>query len=196
MFFVQLFEHSKKKEGAKLETVIKLEEEEEGARGEPGPEALGKKVNGSAAMKKGILSSDVDGAVSVDGEQKKKKKRKARKTGAMSVLIDTHGNKYVLAEPARKTISHRDWHLLNNLCLIITVAFLLGSVCQLLGIPSLFGYVLCGVIVGPPGFNSVQVNQVYCQVTSDRGPLCTRMCLYFCLFIRLGTFATHLCELY
>lgn len=149
---LQVFEHFKKKEGAKLETVIKVEEDEAGSQ-EKGAEDSSKTKGNHSATVKESHSDHEDHKKS----QSEKKKKKPEKAGVMSVLIDSHGNKYVLAEPAKKTVTRHDWHLLLNLCLVVGMAFVLGWSCQRLGVPALFGYVLSGVIVGPPGFNMVQV---------------------------------------
>ncbi|XP_065176778.1 transmembrane and coiled-coil domain-containing protein 3-like [Sycon ciliatum] len=153
----QAFENIKQKEGAKLETVIKLEEDEEGVHRDVAKDTGSKKSNHSSKVSKDGLRRGGD-----DGDEKSKK------AGGMSMLIDSHGNKYILAESATKMITHHDWHLLTSLALAVVSAFLLGVICQYLRVPVLFGYVLSGVLIGPPGYNLVQ-SQVQVETLGEVG---------------------------
>ena len=52
------------------------------------------------------------------------------------------------------------WHLLMEIVLLLTVAFILGAVAQKLKQSAIIGYLLAGAIVGPLLFNADAVRQV------------------------------------
>ena len=43
-----------------------------------------------------------------------------------------------------------------DIIMVLLAATPLGYICQLVGLPSLFGYVLAGLILGPSGCNWIQ----------------------------------------
>ena len=52
------------------------------------------------------------------------------------------------------------WHLLMEIVLLLTVAFLLGTIAQKLKQSAIIGYLMAGAIVGPLLFNASVVRQV------------------------------------
>ena len=137
----KVFEESIGKKGAKLETVVKLEEDEEDTSKEK------EKSKEQSAKEKARKS------VGGDEDEKGPKKHEA----AMSVLIDSKDNLYVLAKPAESTVTHQDLNLLRGISTLIMLAFALGALCRVIGLPVFFGYVLSGIILGPACLNRIKV---------------------------------------
>ena len=79
----------------------------------------------------------------------------------MTTLIDSSSNHYVLSKPNDPTLPHEDRHLISNVIFIIIVSFLFALVCNLFHMPTMFGFVVAGMILGPPGLNVIQVSFQY-----------------------------------
>ena len=75
----------------------------------------------------------------------------------MTTLIDFSSNYYVLSKPNDPTLPHEDRHLIQNVICITIVSFLFALVCNVFHMPTMFGFVVAGMILGPPGFNFIQV---------------------------------------
>ena len=78
----------------------------------------------------------------------------------MTTLIDSSSNHYVLSKPNDPTLPHEDRHLIWNVICIIIVSFLFALACNICHMPTMFGFVVTGMILGPPGFNFIQVSQL------------------------------------
>ncbi|XP_022093459.1 transmembrane and coiled-coil domain-containing protein 3-like isoform X1 [Acanthaster planci] len=74
----------------------------------------------------------------------------------MSHLIDASDNQYVLAKPKDTTVPLEDHHLLQDILLLSILAFLCGWMCLSLGLPTMFGYTMAGVILGSSGLNLIK----------------------------------------
>ncbi|KAJ8331512.1 hypothetical protein QVD99_001782 [Batrachochytrium dendrobatidis] len=77
-------------------------------------------------------------------------------------LIDSHNNQYVLSKSGDTTAHVEDTRLLNDILLLLMACFVCVTVLHLIGLPSFFGYILAGVLLGPPGYikNAVQVETI------------------------------------
>ena len=75
----------------------------------------------------------------------------------MTTVIDSSSNHYVLSKPNDPTLPHEDRHLIQNIICIIIVSFLFALICNMFHMPTMFGFVVAGMILGPPGFNLIQV---------------------------------------
>ena len=73
------------------------------------------------------------------------------------VLVDPESNQYTLSRPQDTTVPHEDHNLLYDLLLLLLLCSVLGMGVSLLRAPSLFGYILAGVLLGPSGFNVIKV---------------------------------------
>lgn len=91
----------------------------------------------------------------------------------LSILIDSKSNQYVLSKPKDATIPHEDHHLIQDIVFIIIMAFICGWFCSLLTLPAMFGFILCGMILGPSGENTLKVPSANLFLVS----------IYFFLFI-------------
>ena len=50
---------------------------------------------------------------------------------------------------------------LQDIVYLVMLSFLLGWLCTLIGLPSMFGYILAGVVLGPSGGNVLKVGKAY-----------------------------------
>ncbi|XP_061426200.1 transmembrane and coiled-coil domain-containing protein 3 [Lethenteron reissneri] len=74
----------------------------------------------------------------------------------LSMLIDSLNNQYVLTKPRDSTIPRSDHHLITDIVAIVLLSLPCGWLCMLMGLPSMFGYVVCGVLLGPSGLNAIK----------------------------------------
>ena len=75
----------------------------------------------------------------------------------MTTLIDSNSNQFVLSKPNDPTLPHEDRHLIQNIILIVILSFTFAVLCNLLHMPTMFGFVLSGMVLGPSGYNLIQV---------------------------------------
>ncbi|KAH6581482.1 hypothetical protein BASA61_009063 [Batrachochytrium salamandrivorans] len=96
------------------------------------------------------------------GKQQGNSSSKSKSENVTPTLIDSHNNQYVLSKSGDTTAHVEDTRLLNDILLLLMACFTCVSVLHLLGLPSFFGYILAGVILGPPGYikNAVQVETI------------------------------------
>ena len=127
-----VFQDSRKQQGAALEMVVKLREE-----------ALAERHNLAYAYKKKMVSEPV-----------KRDERKGER-GGMAVLVDSSSNQYVLSHPRDVTVPIEDHHLVHDIVNLFLLSFVLGSLCSLIKVPLLLGHILAGLLLGPVGYNVV-----------------------------------------
>lgn len=73
------------------------------------------------------------------------------------VLIDSLSNRYTLSRPHDITVLIDDPYLVKDIVLLMVLCSLLGALCCLMGIPTLFGFGVAGMLLGPAGYNVVKV---------------------------------------
>ncbi len=71
------------------------------------------------------------------------------------ILVDSASNRYVLSRPRDVTVSMEDHRLVHDIVSLLLLSFFLGGVCSILKVPSLFGYMFVGILLGPVGFNTI-----------------------------------------
>ncbi|KAL0615423.1 Transmembrane and coiled-coil domain-containing protein 3 [Plecturocebus cupreus] len=84
-------------------------------------------------------------------------KREVEDDLGLSMLIDSQNNQYILTKPRDSTIPRADHHFIK--VDIVTIGMLslpCGWVCTAIGLPTMFGYIICGVLLGPSGLNSIK----------------------------------------
>ncbi|XP_057162911.1 transmembrane and coiled-coil domain-containing protein 3 isoform X3 [Ursus arctos] len=84
-------------------------------------------------------------------------KREVEDDLGLSMLIDSQNNRYVLTKPRDATVPRADHHFLK--VDIVTIGMLslpCGWLCTIIGLPTMFGYIVCGVLLGPSGLNSIK----------------------------------------
>jgi len=69
------------------------------------------------------------------------------------IIYNINFSFFRLKDPTSPYIDHI---LVIDIIMIMLMAVPLGFICQLVGLPSLFGYVLAGLTLGPSGLNWIQ----------------------------------------
>ncbi|XP_032170125.1 transmembrane and coiled-coil domain-containing protein 3 isoform X2 [Mustela erminea] len=112
-------------------------------------------------------------------------KREAEGDLGLSMLIDSQNNRYILTKPRDATIPRADHHFLKDIVTIGMLSLPCGWLCTTIGLPTMFGYIICGVLLGPSGLNSIKVWKIAFQ-----GP-----CYMTLLMIAFGLFWGHLLQI-
>lgn len=131
-----VFSDYKKLEGAGFETVVKLSE---GALFEHGLKRLQSHPSdpsGKDGLRKGTRTGRGLG-------------------GGLSMLIDSASNQYILSRPRDLTLSIEDHYFIHDIIKLLLLSFVCGSLCSFFKVPSLFGYVFTGMVLGPTGLNLI-----------------------------------------
>uniref|UniRef100_A0A7N5K489 Transmembrane and coiled-coil domains 3 n=1 Tax=Ailuropoda melanoleuca TaxID=9646 RepID=A0A7N5K489_AILME len=103
----------------------------------------------------------------------------------LSMLIDSQNNRYVLTKPRDATVPRADHHFLKDIVTIGMLSLPCGWLCTTIGLPTMFGYIVCGVLLGPSGLNSIKVWKIALQ-----GP-----CYMTLLMIAFGLLWGHLLQI-
>ncbi|XP_069745654.1 transmembrane and coiled-coil domain-containing protein 3 isoform X2 [Narcine bancroftii] len=74
----------------------------------------------------------------------------------LSMLIDSQNNQYILTKPRDSTISRADIHFIKDIISIVVLSLPCGWICTMMGLPTMFGYIICGVLLGPSGLNYIK----------------------------------------
>ncbi|TSK17796.1 Transmembrane and coiled-coil domain-containing protein 3 [Bagarius yarrelli] len=93
----------------------------------------------------------------------------------LSMLIDSQNNQYVLTKPRDSTIPRADHHFIKDLVSVVMLSLPCGWLCTLLGLPPMFGYIVCGILLGPSGLNSIK-SMVQVETLGELG-------VFFTLFV-------------
>ena len=121
------FEKTRKSKGASIEAVVRLNEKEE----EDSEQELGR-------------------TKSPDEEEEDKK-------DGMSILVDSQSNQFVLSKSKDVTTPHEDVHLIKDIIWIVILSFFGACACIVVQLPTMFGFVLSGMVLGPTGINVIKV---------------------------------------
>lgn len=132
-----VFQDSRNQEGAALETVVKLQE---------GVLAERHNLAYVYQKKQRVPSRVARGRGSVGQE---------RAEGVMAMLVDSASNQYVLSRPGDVTVPIEDHHLIHDIVNLVLLSFVLGGLCSLIKVPSLLGYILTGLLLGPVSNNVI-----------------------------------------
>nr|XP_046246493.1 transmembrane and coiled-coil domain-containing protein 3 isoform X2 [Scatophagus argus] len=93
----------------------------------------------------------------------------------LSMLIDSQNNQYVLTKPRDSTMPRADHHFIKDLVSVVMLSLPCGWMCTLVGLPPMFGYIICGVLLGPSGLNSIK-SMVQVETLGEFG-------VFFTLFV-------------
>ncbi|XP_076586507.1 transmembrane and coiled-coil domain-containing protein 3 isoform X2 [Chaetodon auriga] len=105
----------------------------------------------------------------------KSQKKEVEDDLGLSMLIDSQNNQYVLTKPRDSTIPRADHHFIKDLVSVVMLSLPCGWICTLLGLPPMFGYIVCGVLLGPSGLNSIK-SMVQVETLGELG-------VFFTLFV-------------
>ncbi|XP_052017855.1 transmembrane and coiled-coil domain-containing protein 3 isoform X1 [Apodemus sylvaticus] len=83
-------------------------------------------------------------------------RREAEDGLGLSMLIDSQNNQYILTKPRDSTIPRADHHFIKDIVTIGMLSLPCGWLCTTIGLPTMFGYIICGVLLGPSGLNSIK----------------------------------------
>jgi hypothetical protein len=123
------FEKTRNAKGASIEAVVRLNEEE-------GGESQDQSLDESGRTRSPIEDDKKDG---------------------MSILVDSQSNQFVLSKSKDATIPHEDLHLIKDIIWIIILSFFGACACMMVQLPTMFGFVLSGMVLGPTGMNVIKV---------------------------------------
>eukprot|EP00731_Ephydatia_muelleri_P030143 Em0021g666a len=73
-----------------------------------------------------------------------------------TVLIDSLSNQYVLSRARDITVPVEDVHFLYDLSYLLLLSFLMGTICCMFKVPTLLGYTIAGMVLGPVGFDQIR----------------------------------------
>ncbi|KAA8595818.1 hypothetical protein FQN60_011109 [Etheostoma spectabile] len=110
------------------------------------------------------------------GKRKNKSKQKEVEDDlGLSMLIDSQNNQYVLTKPRDSTMPRADHHFIKDLVSVVMLSLPCGWICSLVGLPPMFGYIICGVLLGPSGLNTIK-SMVQVETLGELG-------VFFTLFV-------------
>nr|XP_040019474.1 transmembrane and coiled-coil domain-containing protein 3 [Gasterosteus aculeatus aculeatus]XP_040019483.1 transmembrane and coiled-coil domain-containing protein 3 [Gasterosteus aculeatus aculeatus]XP_040019492.1 transmembrane and coiled-coil domain-containing protein 3 [Gasterosteus aculeatus aculeatus] len=89
-------------------------------------------------------------------KNKSKQQKEVEDDLGLSMLIDSQNNQYVLTKPRDSTMPRADPHFIKDLVSVVMLSLPCGWICSLVGLPPMFGYIVCGVLLGPSGLNSIK----------------------------------------
>ena len=75
----------------------------------------------------------------------------------MSILVDSQSNQFVLAKAKDATVPHEDVHFIKDIIFILVLSFLGSCICTLVHLPTMFAFVISGMLLGPSGINIIKV---------------------------------------
>ncbi|KAK9980427.1 hypothetical protein ABG768_000035 [Culter alburnus] len=110
-----------------------------------------------------------------DGKRKNVSRQEDKGNLGLSMLIDSQNNQYVLTKPRDSTMPHADHHFIKDLVIVVMLSLPCGWLCTLMGLPPMFGYIICGVLLGPSGLNSIK-SMVQVETLGELG-------VFFTLFV-------------
>lgn len=128
-----------------------------------------KGVNVEAVLR---VDDDYDGIVKIKNRSHQKE---FDDDLGLSILIDSQNNQYVLTKPRDSTMPRADHHFIKDLVCLVILSLPCGWMCTLVGLPPMFGYITCGVLLGPSGLNSVK-SMVQVETLGELG-------VFFTLFV-------------
>ncbi|XP_032888873.1 transmembrane and coiled-coil domain-containing protein 3 isoform X1 [Amblyraja radiata] len=82
--------------------------------------------------------------------------REVQDNFGLSMLIDSQNNQYILTKPRDSTVPRADIHFIKDIISIVVLSLPCGWICNLMGLPMMFGYIICGVLLGPSGLNHIK----------------------------------------
>ncbi|XP_057563026.1 transmembrane and coiled-coil domain-containing protein 3 isoform X3 [Hippopotamus amphibius kiboko] len=110
--------------------------------------------------KKSVKGVNFEAVLRVEEEEANSKqnltKREVEEDLGLSMLIDSQNNQYILTKPRDATIPRADHHLIKDIVTIGMLSLPCGWVCTTVGLPTMLGYIVCGVLLGPSGLNSIK----------------------------------------
>lgn len=107
---------------------------------------------------KSVRGVNVEAVLRVEEDEVKRNtsQRQVEDDLGLSMLIDSQNNQYILTKPRDSTIPRADHHFIKDIVTIVMLSLPCGWLCTMIGLPTMFGYIMCGVLLGPSGLNSIK----------------------------------------
>ncbi|KAM4700460.1 transmembrane and coiled-coil domain-containing protein 3 isoform 1-T2 [Discoglossus pictus] len=107
---------------------------------------------------KAVRGVNVEAVLRVEEDEVKRNtsQRQVEDDLGLSMLIDSQNNQYILTKPRDSTMPRADHHFIKDIVTIVMLSLPCGWVCAMIGLPTMFGYIMCGVLLGPSGLNSIK----------------------------------------
>lgn len=107
---------------------------------------------------KSVRGVNVEAVLRVEEDEVKRNtsQRQVEDDLGLSMLIDSQNNQYILTKPRDSTIPRADHHFIKDIVTIVMLSLPCGWLCTTIGLPTMFGYIMCGVLLGPSGLNSIK----------------------------------------
>ncbi|KAM4796583.1 transmembrane and coiled-coil domain-containing protein 3 [Rhinophrynus dorsalis] len=107
---------------------------------------------------KSVRGVNVEAVLRVEEDDVKRNtsQRQVEDDLGLSMLIDSQNNQYILTKPRDSTIPRADHHFIKDIVTIVMLSLPCGWICTMMGLPTMFGYIVCGVLLGPSGLNSIK----------------------------------------
>jgi len=74
----------------------------------------------------------------------------------MSILVDSKNNQFVLSKAKDATVPHEDVHFIKDIIFILLLSFTGSCICTLIHLPTMFAFVISGMLLGPSGVNMIK----------------------------------------
>lgn len=74
----------------------------------------------------------------------------------MSILVDSQNNQFVLSKAKDATVPHEDVHFIKDIIFILLLSFVGSCLCSLIHLPTMFAFVISGMLLGPSGLNMIK----------------------------------------
>ncbi|RXM97274.1 Transmembrane and coiled-coil domain-containing protein 3 [Acipenser ruthenus] len=100
-------------------------------------------------------------------------KREVEYDLGLSMLIDSQNNQYILTKPRDSTMPRADHHFIKDIVTVVMLSLPCGWLCTVIVLPTMFGYIICGVLLGPSGLNSIKDIVTVVMLSLPCGWLCT-----------------------
>lgn len=117
-----------------------------------------KKIAGSNRLQN---SDTPDDQIPIHTKASKKHHHDGKPHSGISELIDSDNNRYVLTKPQDTSRHIEDLRLLNDIILLIILSYVLGILCSCVHVPPFFGYMVAGILLGPPCLDVIQVWEIW-----------------------------------
>ncbi|KAM5182055.1 transmembrane and coiled-coil domain-containing protein 3 [Mantella aurantiaca] len=107
---------------------------------------------------KSVRGVNVEAVLRVEEDDVKRNtsQRQVEDDLGLSMLIDSQNNQYILTKPRDSTMPRADHHFIKDIVTIVMLSLPCGWLCTMIGLPTMFGYIMCGVLLGPSGLNSIK----------------------------------------
>lgn len=113
--------------------------------------------NAKGASIEAVVRINADEEEQKDSDNDNATLREPGEENDMSILVDSQSNQFVLAKAKDATVPHEDVHFIKDIIFILVLSFLGSCICTLVHLPTMFAFVISGMLLGPSGINVIKV---------------------------------------